>query len=229
MSTSWLIDKSALSRLSSRPDAQEWANQIERGLARSAASPCSRPASLPVGPSRCPQRWGHHRSRPCLIAEITGQPVERLHIEERTRLTHGCRGHSEQLDGARGSRRPSKSAVTGQQRRVQGLGQRDVSGVVGREIVPQFPAAGQQRDVRGSMHRQGREVGQREVRPADVDTPCTVLTTQNRNDLQVDQLRRGQCLTAKAGSSGISVRAVISQRDRKDARVNDEHDPPVEP
>jgi predicted nucleic acid-binding protein len=32
--TTWLIDKSALARLAGSPDAQEWANRIERGLVR---------------------------------------------------------------------------------------------------------------------------------------------------------------------------------------------------
>jgi predicted nucleic acid-binding protein len=32
MSTSWLIDKSALVRLGSSPDVEEWAERIERGL-----------------------------------------------------------------------------------------------------------------------------------------------------------------------------------------------------
>ena len=32
MSTSWLIDKSALVRLGSSPGAEEWANRVERGL-----------------------------------------------------------------------------------------------------------------------------------------------------------------------------------------------------
>jgi predicted nucleic acid-binding protein len=32
MSTSWLVDKSALVRLGSSPDAEQWANRIERGL-----------------------------------------------------------------------------------------------------------------------------------------------------------------------------------------------------
>ena len=32
MSTSWLIDKSPLVRLGSSPDAEEWANRVERGL-----------------------------------------------------------------------------------------------------------------------------------------------------------------------------------------------------
>ena len=32
MSTSWLIDKSALVRLGSSPEAEAWANRVERGL-----------------------------------------------------------------------------------------------------------------------------------------------------------------------------------------------------
>lgn len=32
MTGSWLIDKSALVRLGSSPDAEEWANRVERGL-----------------------------------------------------------------------------------------------------------------------------------------------------------------------------------------------------
>ena len=32
--TSWLIDKSALVRLAASPDAEAWANRIERGLVR---------------------------------------------------------------------------------------------------------------------------------------------------------------------------------------------------
>ena len=34
MTVAWLIDKSALVRLASSPDAQEWATRIERGLVR---------------------------------------------------------------------------------------------------------------------------------------------------------------------------------------------------
>lgn len=35
-STSWLIDKSAYARLGSAPDAEDWAQRIERGLVRMA-------------------------------------------------------------------------------------------------------------------------------------------------------------------------------------------------
>ena len=62
MSTSWLIDKSALVRLGSSPDAEAWADRIERGLvaistvtlleagfsARSAADLCRAMGSPPL-------------------------------------------------------------------------------------------------------------------------------------------------------------------------------------
>ncbi len=48
--TTWLIDKSAIGRLHLADDASAWARRIERGLIR------------------------------ICTAELTGQPVERLHI-----------------------------------------------------------------------------------------------------------------------------------------------------
>jgi predicted nucleic acid-binding protein len=136
MSVSWLVDKSALVRLGSSPDAEEWANRIERGLvaistvtlleagfsarsavelARAMVSPPL--AAMPVeyltpavedravevqrllaerGQHRAPsipdlliaaaaelnQRTVLHLDKDFdLIAELTGQPVERLRVE----------------------------------------------------------------------------------------------------------------------------------------------------
>ena len=136
MSTSWLIDKSALVRLGSSPDAEQWANRIEHGLvaistvtlleagfsarsavelARAMGSPPL--AAMPVeyltpavedravevqrllaerGQHRAPsipdlliaaaaelnQRTVLHLDKDFdLIAELTGQPVERLRVE----------------------------------------------------------------------------------------------------------------------------------------------------
>jgi len=136
MSTSWLIDKSALVRLGSSPDAHEWAERIERGLVTittvtlleagfSARSPIdlaraleSPPlASMPVdyltpavedravAVQRLLAERGQHRAPSIpdlliaaaaelnhrtvlhfdkdfdLIAEITGQPMERLSVD----------------------------------------------------------------------------------------------------------------------------------------------------
>jgi len=140
MSTSWLIDKSALVRLGSSPDAEQWAERIERGLvtittvtlleagfaARSAIELAqvlrSAPlASMPVEyltpavedravqVQRLLAERGQHRAPSIpdlliaaaaelnhrtvlhldkdfdLIAELTGQPMQRLR-DERSRL-----------------------------------------------------------------------------------------------------------------------------------------------
>ena len=136
MSSSWLIDKSALVRLGASPDIEAWANRIERGLAgittvtlleagysaRSAAEMTralrAPPlASMPVEyltpavedraveVQRLLAERGHHRAPSIpdlliaasaelnqravlhldkdfdLIAELTGQPMERLRVE----------------------------------------------------------------------------------------------------------------------------------------------------
>ncbi len=131
---SWIIDKSALVRLGNSPDAEAWANRIERGLVRistvtllevgySARSGTDLATLLETAPvsamgveysapaiddramevqRRLAER-GHHRAPSIpdlliaataeinhhtvlhvdkdfeLIAELTGQPVERLH------------------------------------------------------------------------------------------------------------------------------------------------------
>ena len=136
MSTSWLIDKSALVRLGSSPDADHWANRIERGLvaistvtlleagfsARSAVELARAMGSPPLAAmpveyltpavedravevQRLLAERGQHRAASIpdlliaaaaelnqrtvlhldkdfdLIAELTGQPVERLRVE----------------------------------------------------------------------------------------------------------------------------------------------------
>ena len=136
MSTSWLIDKSALVRLGSSPDAEQWAERIERGLvtittvtlleagfaARSAVELARALGSAPlvsmpveyltpavedraVQVQRLLAERGQHRAASIpdlliaaaaelnhrtvvhldkdfdLIAELTGQPMERLRVD----------------------------------------------------------------------------------------------------------------------------------------------------
>lgn len=135
MTTNWLIDKSALARIGASPEAEVWANRIERGLVRiatvtrlevgySARSAGDLRSGLRNPPlSRMPVEYatpavedravevlallaerGHHRGPSIpdlliaataelarltvlhldkdfeLIAEITGQPTERLAV-----------------------------------------------------------------------------------------------------------------------------------------------------
>jgi len=136
MTTSWLIDKSALVRLGQSADAEEWANRIERGMvaittvtlleagfsARSANDLGRTLSSAPVGSmpveyltpaaedravqvQRLLAERGQHRAPSIpdllvaaaaeltqrtvlhldkdfdLIADLTGQPMERLRVE----------------------------------------------------------------------------------------------------------------------------------------------------
>ena len=136
MSTSWLIDRSALVRLGSSPDAEAWADRIDRGLvsvttvtlleagfsARSAVELARALASAPLAEmpvdyltpgiedravqvQRLLAERGQHRAPSIpdlliaaaaelnnrtvlhldkdfdLIAELTGQPVERLRVD----------------------------------------------------------------------------------------------------------------------------------------------------
>ncbi len=66
--TSWLIDKSALVRLSASPDAAEWAARIERGLVRTATV-----TRLEVGYSA--------RSGPDLRAGLQQPPLSSMPVE----------------------------------------------------------------------------------------------------------------------------------------------------
>lgn len=67
-SFTWLIDKSALVRLGASPDAEEWANRIERGLVHV----CS-VTLLEVGYSA---RTGPERARALRTPPLSAMPVE---------------------------------------------------------------------------------------------------------------------------------------------------------
>lgn len=67
-SPTWLIDKSALVRLGASPDAEEWANRIERGLVHV----CS-VTLLEVGYSA---RTGPERARALRTPPLSAMPVE---------------------------------------------------------------------------------------------------------------------------------------------------------
>jgi predicted nucleic acid-binding protein len=69
--TSWLIDKSALVRLGSSPDAAEWAARIERGLVRIATV-----TRLEIGYSV--------RSGPDLRVALRQPPLSSMPVEHQT-------------------------------------------------------------------------------------------------------------------------------------------------
>jgi predicted nucleic acid-binding protein len=68
--TGWLIDKSALVRLATSPDAQEWADRIQRGLVR-----ISTVTRLEVGYSA---RSADDLRRALAVPPLSSMPVEYL-------------------------------------------------------------------------------------------------------------------------------------------------------
>lgn len=66
--TTWLIDKSALVRLANSPDADDWADRIQRGLVR-----ITTVTRLEIGYSA--------RSRPDLRAGLRQPPVSAMPVE----------------------------------------------------------------------------------------------------------------------------------------------------
>ena len=68
--TGWLIDKSALVRLATSPDAQEWADRIQRGLVR-----ISTVTRLEVGYSA---RAADDLRRALAVPPLSSMPVEYL-------------------------------------------------------------------------------------------------------------------------------------------------------
>lgn len=68
--TGWLIDKSALVRLATSPDAQEWADRIQRGLVR-----ISTVTRLEVGYSA---RTADDLRRALAVPPLSSLPVEYL-------------------------------------------------------------------------------------------------------------------------------------------------------
>lgn len=95
----WLIDKSALARLGTSSDVDEWAHRIERGVvhistvtlleigysartAEAMAQSLRRAplAAMPIDHST-PAIEDRAREVQPLLADLTGQPVERLKLE----------------------------------------------------------------------------------------------------------------------------------------------------
>ena len=94
--THWLIDKSALVRLDKAPDAADWAERISRGLVRistvtrlevgwSVRTPADARAAFRMSPlSATAELAGltvlHVDKDFDLVAEVTGQPTQRLEL-----------------------------------------------------------------------------------------------------------------------------------------------------
>ena len=91
-------------------------------------------------------------------------------------------------------RRPGQAPVRGDQRRVESFGQRYVSGIVSRKVLPQPPDAAGEWGMRVKSKAQVRKVLQNLVAPRTRQTATQRVATQNVKHLNVEQMRRVQAL-----------------------------------
>ena len=90
---------------------------------------------------------------------------------------------------------PGQAAVAGQQGRVERLGQRHIGGVIGGQIVAQFPYARQQPALWISPERHNRKNSQSPSSILPIDLTAIHLAPKDLGDLYVQQVRRMERLT----------------------------------
>jgi len=87
------------------------------------------------------------------------------------------------------------TAVTGQQRGVECLGQRNIGGVIGRQIASQIPNAGQKEIALISPQWKGRQVGESRTAALVVDVAVCGITPYHLCHFHINQMWRVQRLT----------------------------------
>ena len=95
------------------------------------------------------------------------QPVSAL-----LRVVGAGPSDGQHLDGASRSGGSREVPVSGQQGHVQSFGQRDVGGVVDREVVSELPAAAQQLSMAHAVQWEIPEIGQGMAGPGGSQLPC---------------------------------------------------------
>ena len=85
-----------------------------------------------------------------------------------------------------------ESAVAGEQRRVERFGECDVSGIIGGQVVPQFPNPWQQDVVLVATERKVLKIIERILATSGLDSAGRRVAPQRLGDLEIDQMGRVQ-------------------------------------
>ena len=102
----------------------------------------------------------------------------------------GSTARSNQLDPCVVAYRARQTSVSRHERCVERLGERDIDGVIRRQVVPEFPDARQQKAVRVSVQRKIREIVERCPAPRPIDLTGRCIATNDLRRLDVEQVRR---------------------------------------
>ena len=101
---------------------------------------------------------------------------------------------SDQFDPDLMAGRSGKPFVACDQDSIEGLGKRDVSGVIGGQVVPQRPNARQKETMAISPQRKVGQVEQGRAAAFAADIASRGIPADHLRDLDVEQMRRVKCL-----------------------------------
>ena len=91
--------------------------------------------------------------------------------------------------------RCGETFVAGKQDSVKRLGKRNISGVIGGQIVPQIPDTPQQKIMRKALQRKRGEVREGFATALLIELAARSIPPDHLRDLHIDQMRRVQGLT----------------------------------
>lgn len=92
------------------------------------------------------------------------------------------------------ARRGGQALVAREERRIKRFGERDIDGIVSREIGAQFPDTWQKDAVRVSAQGKVRQIGKSRPATVRVDLAICRIFTHDLCYFDVEQMGRVQCL-----------------------------------
>src|SRR5947208_9967708 len=107
---------------------------------------------------------------------------------------NGGGGRSHQLDACTVTGCPSEAPVTSDQRNLERFCERDVDSIIGCQVVPQIPYAGQKETMRIAVQRESGENRKRRAAAVALDLAADRIAAERVRDLDIDQVRGRQCL-----------------------------------
>jgi hypothetical protein len=87
-----------------------------------------------------------------------------------------------------------QTPVARQQGYVEHLGQRDIGGIIGRQIVPQSPNARQKKIVRIASQWKVRQIGEGQAAARVIDFAICGIPSKYLCDFHIKQMGRVECL-----------------------------------
>ena len=130
---------------------------------------------------------------------------------------------AEEFDLATDARRPRKPGVSGEKRVAEGLGERDVRGVVGSDIGAQFVGTDHQRARREAIQRKGQEVVDCCSESSCGEVACSPPLAEHSDGLDIDEIGCSEMGLPNYACPGCPpVLAVVSDEVGHDRGIDDD-------